>query len=147
LYEYVHHEVPNIDELNEWQDSQVRKQLALKWIKENPGKEVVLILRKLAIYFIPKNYESFSGFSIINPVNLLVHLFFICFLIMTVWKWTIDKQSLLLLTPFAASILLSIVFFVGYRWRYYAEPFMILFAWQFVNDIRGRILKGSIKRP
>jgi hypothetical protein len=34
--------------------------------------------------------------------------------------------------PVFASLFLSVIFFVGHRWRYYAEPFMLIIAIKFV---------------
>jgi hypothetical protein len=143
LYKYVHSEIANINELNEWEDSKARKHLAIKWIIENPIGEITLCARKLAIYFLPKNFETLYTSNVLNPVNLLVHLFFLSFIIMQLYKREFIPDEMLLFSPIAGSIILSLVFFVGYRWRYYAEPFMIVFAWRFLFILFERLkMKG-----
>jgi len=51
-----------------------------------------------------------------------------------------------LASPVAAALLLSLVFFVGARWRYYAEPFMIaVIAYQlsqFSRSPEDKIIRG-----
>lgn len=147
LYKYVHSEIVNINELNEWEESKARKQLAIKWIKENPIGEINLCVRKLAIYFLPKNFESLYTSGVLNPVNLFVHLFFLSFIIMQLYKRAFIPDEMLLFSPIAGSIILSIVFFVGYRWRYYAEPFMIVFAWKFLFILSDRIKRKGKNAP
>jgi hypothetical protein len=47
--------------------------------------------------------------------------------------WTIEKTIILI--PILGSIALTLVFFMGARWRYYAEPFMIIFAFMAFQQI------------
>jgi len=63
-YKYSHDLIPNIDSLNEYEESEKRKEVALTWIKENPIKELELTARKLAIFFLPQNYEA--GFNVMK---------------------------------------------------------------------------------
>ena len=135
LYIYSHDQIADLDKMNEWEESKARRQLAIKWIKENPMSEIKLCARKLAIYFLPQNYEVLSTSQVMNPINLAVHLLFICCLIVYLCRWTFTVENFFLLAPIAGSVILSLIFFVGYRWRYYAEPFMIIFAWQFLAII------------
>ena len=113
--------IPNLDLLNEYEEGQARKDFAIKWIKTNPVKEVELIARKIAIFMLPVNFEK--GY---NLINILVHLLFILSLLLVLFKRRIDRTLLVLLSPTLGALLLSLVFFVGLRWRYYAEPFFIL---------------------
>lgn len=133
FYKYAHDQIKNIDSLNEWEESKQRQKLAMKWIKENPINEILLDLTKVLIFFVPKNFEVLRAHNILNPINLLVHLSFLCLILFKCYKRDFTLDQLQLLSPIAASMALSIVFFVGYRWRYYAEPFMIIFAWQFMS--------------
>ena len=132
LYKYAHSQIKNINELNELQESEARQQISIKWIKENPICEIILDIRKVGIYFLPQNYEVLYGSRIYNPINLIIHALFFCFIFLQLYKKIITQNDLILLSPIVGSIILSVVFFVGYRWRYYAEPFMIIFAWQLI---------------
>jgi hypothetical protein len=136
LYEYVHAQIPHVGELNELEESKARQNVAVKWIKQNPAGELKLIARKIGIYFLPRNYEVLFGSNFLNPINLLVHLLFLFFIATKLYERSMTSNELILFSPIAASIILSIIFFVGYRWRYYAEPFMIIFAWQFVANLK-----------
>ena len=78
--------MPKITEMNEYEGSQARKKIALNWIINNPLAEVILALRKTAIFFLPKNYSigknilpysHFWGFSNIfrlRDVSMRGHL-------------------------------------------------------------------------
>ncbi|HLG35043.1 MAG TPA: hypothetical protein VI757_09200 [Bacteroidia bacterium] len=129
LYQYAHANIPGIDTMNEFRESQARKNLAWKWIKENPLGELKLAVRKVLIYFAPFNLKDLWGCDIFNPVNFLVHLFFLLWLLTAARSY----PNLMLLAPAAASIITSLIFFVGYRWRFYAEPFMIIAAFSFLK--------------
>lgn len=128
-YNYSRQVIPELDSMNENQESEARRKFALKWIKENPTKEIELILRKCAIFFLPKNFNS--GY---HPLNFLVHLAFIIAVILASYQILINNErsklleSVIILSPVIFTLLLSIIFFVGFRWRYYAEPFFILYA-------------------
>lgn len=122
-YAYSKKHIKNLDNLNEYEESEARKAFALEWIKNNPLKEAELILRKTAIFFLPRNYEG--GF---HPINLFVHTAFLISLFLMTFYRKIDFNALSLLLPIAAVYILCQIFFVGYRWRAYIEPFFILFA-------------------
>jgi hypothetical protein len=47
--------------------------------------------------------------------------------------WDIEKTIILI--PILGAIALTLVFFMGARWRYYAEPFMIIFAFMFLKHM------------
>ncbi len=144
LYQYSHSQIKNISKLNELEESKARQKVAVKWIKENPISEIKLILRKIAIYFLPKNYEVLYGSNFLNPINFFVHVFFLCFILIKLFKMVIKLDDFIIFAPIAASILLSIIFFVGYRWRYYAEPFMIIFAWQFILLLKDKFYRKNM---
>lgn len=112
---------------NQYVQSRLRSGEAVRWIKENPDKELKLIIRKIFIYFSPQNFEAlpFSGWY--NPVNLIVHLGFIISLL-----YFKRGDSLLYVIPIAC-LMLSIIFFVAYRVRFYAEPFMIILSMRLLS--------------
>jgi len=129
LYQYAHTMIPDIDMLNEYEEGLARKTIALRWIAENPVDELILTARKLAIYFLPYNYEVLKTAKVFNPVNFIVHLLFAVALLFRIYRRDLRVRDLIILSPVAASIIFSLVYFVGYRWRYYAEPFMIIYVW------------------
>ena len=132
FYKWVRRELPNIDTLNEYEESMARGRLAMQWIKSHPLGEVKLILKKLAIYFLPQNYAGgLPGNRFYNPINLFVYFLFFAYLmkrLVKIGKIPILREEALVLAPIIGSIILNLIFFVGYRWRYYAEPFMIILA-------------------
>jgi len=130
--------MPKITEMNEYEGSQARKKIALNWIINNPLAEVILALRKTAIFFLPKNYSIGKNIlpysDIFNPVNFIVHfLFLLSVLRMCLRIRELELTELIVLSPVVFSILLSLVFFVGYRWRLWAEPFMIAYIFVVSN--------------
>lgn len=131
FYKYIHHEIPNIQNLNQYEENKARQELALTWIKENPLKEIQLSFRKLLIYFTPQNYGDKYGARLYNPINFIVYLGFIIAIIVSIAQKRWDREKTIIISPIIGSILLSLVFFVGYRWRLYAEPFMIIFSFVF----------------
>lgn len=135
LHRFVQSNIENISELNEWKEGEARKQLAIDWIVEHPLDEIKLSIRKLAIYFVPGNYDSLPGANVWNPINLMVHMLFVAAVIWSFIRKSITADKIFLFAPIAASIILTLVFFVGYRWRYYAEPFMIIFSWYFIGAL------------
>jgi hypothetical protein len=52
--------------------------------------------------------------------------------------WDVEKTIIML--PIIGSIGLTLVFFMGARWRYYAEPFMIIFAMMAFRELRPRFI-------
>jgi hypothetical protein len=128
LYEYVLKKIPDIESLNEYEEGVARKKLAIQWIKENPAQDLILEIRKAAIYFLPFNFEVMKGFDIPNPINAIVYLLFITGVIIVIIQRKWNNNWMLIFTPFIGSIIITLVFFVGYRWRFYAEPFMCIFA-------------------
>jgi len=108
---------------------------ALNWISNNPGKYILLQIKKIIIYFLPQNFSVLPYNRIYNPVNLIIHLCFLLFLIHTFLRFKISKNDCFALSPFLGSLLISIIFFTGYRWRYYAEPFMIILVFVFISRI------------
>jgi hypothetical protein len=135
LYEYSHKNIPGLDTLNEYNESLARKKLAIMWIKNNPVGEFKLTMRKLAIYFLPQNYEVLPGYSFYNPFNLLIYLLFLLSVLYIILNRNSESftDKFILFLPIGFSIAISIIFFVGYRWRFYAEPFMILFAFIYLQ--------------
>ena len=147
IYIYSHSKIADLEKMNELEESKARKQLAIQWIRENPLSEIKLCFRKLAVYFMPKNFEVLKTAGILNPINLLVHLLFLACIALQFFKWRFTKEEILLFSPIAGSIILTLIFFVGYRWRYYAEPFMIVFAWKFLLILSDKFKKKGGYAP
>ena len=86
----------------------------------------------MAIIFLPKNYSIGKNIlpysDIFIPINFFVHfLFLLSVFLMCLRIRELELPELIVLSPVVFSILLSLVFFVGYRWRLWAEPFMITY--------------------
>jgi hypothetical protein len=132
LDKYVHEKIPAVETLDEYAESKARKKLALDWIRNNPGKEIIYIFKKVARYFLPRNAPVVTKpvFKY-HPITCLVHFLFLTTIIVCLFKdrtFLFSREMLLLLIPVATTILLSVVFFFNFKLRYNAEPFMIIIA-------------------
>ena len=144
-YQYIRKEIPGYEQLDEYQKAVNLQKLGWDWIKRNPMDEFVLSVRKVAIYFLPYNNDD----TRFNPMNFLVHLGCILFLLAGLVQIARRKfpagRYWLLAAPLAGSILVTILFHVGYRWRYYAEPFMIIMTLMVVDGLRKWYLLSKTK--
>lgn len=134
LYEYAHHNIPGLDTMNEYEEALARKKLAVDWALSHPGEELMLTLRKLAIFFMPYNFEELDAVYGLNAITGTVHLLFLFGTVWLLWKRRLKRPAIALYFPVIATVLLSLVFYFGCRWRFYAEPFMILVVWVFLNE-------------
>jgi len=123
--------------LDEFEQSEIFRHKALDWVFGHPLQYGLLLLRKLGIYFLPQNYEVLPYSGIYNPLNVIVYIGFLLFTISLMRK-KMSCIDVLLYAPIVGSVLLTLVFFVGYRWRYYAEPFMIILALRWLTGFRQR---------
>lgn len=143
LFVYAHENIPNLDKLNEYEENRARRELAFRFIRENPLSELKLGLKKLALYFFPFNFDTKIVY---NPINFLVYSSFVIMLLIKFYKFNFTGDDLLILAPVAGSILLTLVFFMGTRWRYYAESSMVIYTVVFIKSvidffrIRGKVL-------
>jgi hypothetical protein len=130
LYKYAHENINSLDSLNEYDEGKARLKLSISWMSENPLNDLRLEMRKLVLFFAPFNFEFLPFHHFFNPINLIVYVGFLIFILLLVSKKikTESWQTLILLIPIFCSIVLTLLFFMGARWRYYAEPFMIIFA-------------------
>jgi hypothetical protein len=119
---------------NEVTETAFYKKWATDWIKAHPKQEAILDVRKAAIYFLPEN----SNHHKINFFTLLVNMGFFGFIIyFLIYQRTVPDYYYLLGPP-VAILLVSIIYFVEYRWRYLADPFMLLLACIFFKEIYRR---------
>ena len=127
---FVRAHVPGLDSLNQYQESQARGRLARHWIAAHPGAELRLWVRKTALFFSAENFVADAPRTPLNPFTALVHVAFFGALTLTLARFRglrLHRADWLLLTPLVATWLLSLVFFVGFRWRFFAEPALLLF--------------------
>ncbi len=116
----------------EMAESDVYKRLAMTWIKENPGKEAILTVRKTAILFLPYNFLNLK----VNVFTLLAHLGFFGFCCLFVLRYRrFHKAWWLIVAPIAATILMNVIFYVEYRWRLFADPFILICAASFYLEM------------
>ena len=108
---------------------------SINWIKNNPYDYLILQIRKIAIYFLPQNYSILPYNRIYNPLNILIHLGFLMFIMNIIIYRKFSYKNLIILSPILGSLLISLLFFIGYRWRYYAEPFIILTALIYLSQL------------
>lgn len=138
ISQYLLKKEPEIFSLNEFEQDSIITKLSIEWAKSNIIKEVEITARKTAIFFLPQNFESQDSSRWYNPINLIIHLLYFCFILYVIYKRKFTYKFLLLLVPVFIILGFSILFFVGYRWRYYSEPFMIIGATYFVYYIINR---------
>ena len=131
----------NKDKLSsdEFTETQFYKTWALEWIKTHPKQELLLCLRKFIIYFLPNNSNCWK----INPITLFVHICFfgfICFFFIGKFR---NIEFLYILAPVTAILAVNLIFFVEYRWRYLADPFMVLAAFVFIDFVLNKMKPKS----
>lgn len=142
--------IPQLYALNQYQESQARAHLAIQWVREHPVDELRLIGRKLKLFFTPENYNVDTEHNFQwNPLTMLVHALFLLSLLavaMRLCGLRFRGTDVLLLTPVAAILLLSLIFFVGYRWRYFAEPAMLMFPLIVGQRLHQAVTKTQTKK-
>jgi hypothetical protein len=107
---------------DEYTESNEYKKIAFEWIIENPMLEFKLILKKIGIFFFPHNFLSWD----INIITLIMHLSFFVFLIISFKDVNKDIPfKIFVITPIISILLLNIIFFVEYRWRFYIDGFFV----------------------
>ena len=65
---------------------------------------------------------------------LAIHFFFLVGVSLKFVRRSFTQFDAILLAPVLASLVLTLVFFMGARWRYYAEPFMVIYAAQAMSE-------------
>lgn len=144
-YIYQSQNIPNFTTLNELESSNAKAALAKEWIKMHPKEETILILRKVAIFLLPYHFE-YHSFSIILFVTYILSAFFVFILLSMYFK---DKMSLLdiienpafiIYLVFLSVLFVNVYYFVEYRMRYFADPFMLLLALVFVQYLVNKII-------
>lgn len=146
FFAYSLQQIPNLATLNEYEEGKARQEVALKWIKNNPWGELKLMVRKIAIYFLPQNFEELPYNRLYCPINAIMHILYITsivYFLLFAYR-LITPQLLLVNSPIVASIILSVVFFIGYRWRFYAEPFMLIVGLMGVESMLRQYRKKKI---
>ena len=112
--------------LNEVEISKIYFNAGIEWIKKNPYDYLILQFRKLAIYFLPQNYSILPGNRIYNPINFICHIGLFLFILNVIRNKEFNYKNSVILSPIIGTLIISLLFFIGYRWRYYAEPYMVL---------------------
>jgi hypothetical protein len=141
---YIAAQIPGIESMNEYQEAQARKQLAIQWIKDNPGKELVLAVRKAAMFFLPDNYLHPQEINLAAIFTAVVHLLFALggvLYLYNLYASGFAQAELRQALPYVSvltALLFSILFFMDHRWRYYADPFMLLIALKTVMLLRHK---------
>jgi hypothetical protein len=128
--QFVRRHIPQLDSLNQYQESQARARLARRWVATHPAGELRLWVRKTALFFSPENFIADAPRTSWNPFTALTILACGAALLLTVLRYRglrFRPADGLLLTPLVGAWLLSLVFFVGFRWRFFAEPALLLF--------------------
>ncbi|QJX46883.1 hypothetical protein HMJ29_08025 [Hymenobacter taeanensis] len=144
--QYVRANVPQLDSLDQYEESRARARLARQWVAEHPAEEVQLWWRKTVLFFSPENFIADAIRTPWSPFTAVVHLAFFVALGLTLFHYKglrFESRDALLLTPLVAVWLLSLVFFVGFRWRFFAEPALLLFP--LVTWVRLRFALGAKK--
>ena len=148
--QFVRANIPQLESLNQYQESQARARLAKQWIWQHPGDEIRLIMRKTALFFSPENFIADAPRTPWNPFTAIVHLAFFTGLLLTLLRYKslgFEHRDALLLTPLVVAWLLSLVFFPGFRWRFFAEPALLLFpviVWQRLQQKRAGRRTASV---
>jgi hypothetical protein len=139
----------DLKNMDEKQELDFYESQGWRFIRENPLKEAELIARKTAIYLLPYNFMNHR----INVFLLFAHLGTIGFFLFSARKRIFKSvhparitDYAIIVSPVIACYLITIIFFVGERWRFYAEPFMLLLAYLFFWDVREKFLVKSMQK-
>ncbi|MBX0292505.1 hypothetical protein K3G63_18810 [Hymenobacter sp. HSC-4F20] len=146
--QYVRAAIPDLDSLDQYQESQARARLARRWVAAHPSEELRLWGRKTLLFFSPENFVADAPRTSWHPFTALVHLAFFVALLLTAVRYRglrFQAPDALLLTPLVATWVLSLVFFVGFRWRFFAEPALLLFPLVVGYRLRHRLTLGPSK--
>jgi hypothetical protein len=113
--------------MSEIEQNIAQNKIGSNWIKNNIGKEIILDLKKTAIFFMPYNFD-FLKFSF--PM-FLIHLgfFMFAFFALIKRKLIINNSAVLFsLTWVFGVFIVNILFFVEYRIKYFADPYMLILS-------------------
>ena len=136
FYNYQLKSIPNLFQLNEYESSKAKANLAYQYIINNPKHETVLFIRKLAIFFLPYNYLN-------NHFDVILFLSYFGFILYSIYlfvafKTEIQNDARIICFLFVLGIIaVNVIFFVEYRIRYLADPIMlILGSWIVIKLFR-----------
>jgi hypothetical protein len=138
------------DNVSEYEEGKLYLDLAKDWSIHHPAKEVALTVKKVAGYFLPYNFLNHK----FNVYTLVLGLSFFAFsfkLLKDIWKAKGKRNQIqtgmLVYAPALMTIVLTVLFFVGERWRYYAEPFflvmLLLLIDNYITQRKDRTVSGS----
>lgn len=126
-YIYERKIIPGFDAMSEVEQNSAQKNIAINWIKNNFSKELKLQLKKVAIFFMPYNFDYLK----FNFSMFFVHLGFFMFLVLAVIKRKLimnNKAVLFSLAWVIGVLTVNVLFFVEYRIKYFADPYMLIFC-------------------
>ena len=139
-YNYQKENIPGLLKMNEYQSSKAKSALAIKNISAYPKHEAWLFIKKIGIFFLPYNYSN----SHLNLISFFAYFGFVryCFYFILFLKSEIINYSRIICFLFILGVIAeNIIFFVEYRVRYFADPFMLLLsAWIFIMLFEKKIM-------
>lgn len=133
-YIYKRKIIPGFDAMSELEQNDAQKNIANNWIKNNFNKELKLQVKKVAIFFMPYNFDHLE----FNFSMFFVHIGFFLFLLFAVIKRKLilnNKAILFSLLWVIGVIIVNVLFFVEYRIKYFADPYMLIFSVLIGNKI------------
>lgn len=140
-YIYQREIIPGFDSMSEIEQDKAQRNIAKKWIIENPIKEFKLILKKIAIFFMPYNFD----YNKFNLIMFFTHLGFAIYFFQFISKFNTHLKNKILLLPlvFVFGVLfVNVMFFVEYRVKYFADPYLLMFSILAYNNLY-KLIKGK----
>lgn len=131
---YARKIIPGFDAMSEIEQNNAQNKIGTNWIKANIGKEIILDLKKTAIFFMPYNFD-FLKFSF--PM-FLIHLGFFMFVFFALIKRKLiinNSAVLFSLTWVFGVFIVNILFFVEYRIKFFADPYMLILSVFIISKI------------
>lgn len=121
-------------EVSEYEEARFYGNWAKDWSVHHPKEEIMLTVKKVGGYFLPYNFlnHRFNLYTLILGISFFWFSITVLFQIVRRNFNTIQRDILLLVPPLM-TIALTVQFFVGERWRYYAEPFFLLMLLSLVD--------------
>ncbi len=143
-YIYERKIIPGFDTMSELEQNAAQKNIANNWIKNNFSKELKLLFKKVGIFFMPYNFDYLK----FNFSMFFIHLGFFMFGFFVIIKRRLlfcNKAILFSLTWVIGVVIVNVLFFVEYRIKYFADPYMLIFSVFIGNKIYEWFVNKTIK--
>lgn len=131
-YNYERKIIPGYDDMTEIEQNNAQNKIGKEWIKNNLDKEIKLTFKKLAILFMPYNFENL----VFNFPMFIIHIGLFLFLIFFIFNFNTLRKNpavVFILVWIFGIVFVNLMFFVEYRVKYFADPYMLILTAFLIN--------------